>query len=165
MAVAFFTDSDLLPRGMQQRERRWNEMLARTTLISSVVPAVIESPLHMVAACSGVLKQPAGKNWLAIGDAAQTWDPLSGQGIEKALRSGIAAADTILKAHAGDATALSSLAQKINIEFQEYRDTRLKYYGQEKRWAEEPFWQRRQAGDKPIRAWSAPQVSAAVSAH
>jgi flavin-dependent dehydrogenase len=37
----------------------------------------------------------AGDSWLAVGDAASTFDPLSSQGIVKVLRSGVCASYAI----------------------------------------------------------------------
>jgi flavin-dependent dehydrogenase len=96
-AVAvLFTDADLVRRGRQRRERYWNELLARTDLVGDHLCAGTgASPLCTAAACSGVLSTCAGAGWLAIGDASQSWDPLSGQGITRALTSAVQAADAI----------------------------------------------------------------------
>jgi flavin-dependent dehydrogenase len=151
-AAAFFTDSDLLSRHVQKREQHWNELLARTKLISGVMPAVCGSPLHTVAACSGTLNRVSGENWLAIGDAAQTYDPLSGRGIEKALASALMGVEAILKAREGDQGAFDRFADKIEREFQDYRNARLAYYGRENRWADQMFWQRRHSPARPLSA-------------
>jgi flavin-dependent dehydrogenase len=46
-------------------------------------------PVVVRPAQSGHLAPVAGDDWLAVGDAAAGFDPLSSQGIAKALRSGI----------------------------------------------------------------------------
>jgi flavin-dependent dehydrogenase len=85
-----------------------------------------------------------GKNWLLTGDAATTWDPLSGQGICKALDSGIRAADAIDRALNGDDLGLNEYGRWSRTGFTDYLSTRSKYYRAEQRWPDSPFWQRRQ---------------------
>jgi flavin-dependent dehydrogenase len=144
VVAAYFTDADLLPRGMPQRHQLWNETLARTQLISSIMPASVATPISVVAACSGHLIPCGGENWLAIGDAAQSWDPLSGQGIEKALVSAIAAAEAISAARSGHRDALGAMANAAEVEFREYRRIQARHYRREGRWPDQAFWQRRQ---------------------
>jgi flavin-dependent dehydrogenase len=144
IVAAFFTDADLLPRSQLQRDQLWNETLARTQLISSVMPTSAASPILVVAACTGHLLPCGGRNWLAIGDAAQSWDPLSGQGIEKALTSAIGAAEAISAVRSGNADALCAMAGAAEMEFRKYRQIQATHYGRESRWPDQIFWQRRQ---------------------
>jgi len=143
VVAAYFTDSDLLPRGVLQRHQLWSEALARTQLISTIMPAAAATPLSIAAACSGNLIPCGGENWLAIGDAAQSWDPLSGRGIEKALASAIGAAEAISAARSGTRNALCEMASAAEAEFPEYRQTQSRHYRRENRWPDQAFWQRR----------------------
>lgn len=81
---------------------------------------------------------------LCVGDAASCFDPVSGQGLFKALRSGIfvayAIGDLLLRA---DDSGVSRYRRFIADEFAGYRETLSEYYGMERRWAERPFWERR----------------------
>jgi flavin-dependent dehydrogenase len=52
-------------------------------------------PVVVRPAQSGHLAPVAGDDWLTVGDAAAGFDPLSSQGIAKALRSGIFASYAI----------------------------------------------------------------------
>jgi flavin-dependent dehydrogenase len=85
-----------------------------------------------------------GNNWLAAGDAAMAFDPLSSQGIHHALKSGLLAARTIENCLLGDRTALEEYARKIQRSFEKYLSTRAVYYGREQRWSSSAFWHRRQ---------------------
>jgi flavin-dependent dehydrogenase len=93
---------------------------------------------------SRLLNPITGPNWLAVGDAASRFDPLSSQGIVKALRSGIFASyaigDLLVRS---DPTGLRRYQHYITEEFRSYTQTRAKYYGQEQRWPQSPFWRRR----------------------
>ena len=81
---------------------------------------------------------------LCVGDAASCFDPVSGQGIFKALRSGIfasyAVGDRLCRA---DDAGLKRYRRFTADEFAGYRKTLRDYYGQERRFADRPFWKRR----------------------
>lgn len=144
-AVAvLFTDADLLPHGGLKREQRWNELLAKTHLVSDhIFPATGASPLYTAAACSGILSSCVGEAWLAIGDAAQSWDPLSGQGIIKALTSAMQAADAITCHRRGRPSALKDYAHQAERDYRHYLVLRSAHYRRETRWPQSPFWSRR----------------------
>ena len=89
------------------------------------------------------LQPVTGAGWLAVGDAASTFDPLSSQGIYKALRSGIYASYAILDWFKGQPAGLERYADLHALEFQPYRTTWASYYALEQRWPHAPFWQRR----------------------
>lgn len=78
-----------------------------------------------------------------MGDAAIAFDPLSSQGVYKALESGINAARAIQNYFAGDDTALQDYAVEVQREFDNYLLMRSEYYGRETRWPHSIFWQRR----------------------
>jgi flavin-dependent dehydrogenase len=52
------------------------------------------------------LDRAAGRAWIAVGDTASTWDPLSSQGIVEALRSGTSAATSVVDYLSTDTMAL-----------------------------------------------------------
>jgi flavin-dependent dehydrogenase len=98
-----------------------------------------------VPAASARLDRTAGPDWLAIGDAAASFDPLSSQGIGSALETGIAAAVACVRRLGGDADAFTDAGARYEAAWTEYEAGRMSYYGLERRWPEAPFWARRQA--------------------
>lgn len=142
--VAYMTDADLHEKAANRSIHYWRERLCRTThsktLVSSRAP--ISGPF-VVAASSSRLSRFGGKNWLAVGDAAVAFDPLSGQGVYRALESGVRAARTIRRLFLGDRAALQSHASETIESFDRYLSMRDRFYEREKRWQEAPFWQRR----------------------
>jgi flavin-dependent dehydrogenase len=90
------------------------------------------------------LSSVVGPGWLAVGDAAVSFDPLSSQGIATALESGIEAAEAIDAHLAGDAAATSRYAAAVSARYRLYLVERARYYGAEGRWPRSPFWRRRQ---------------------
>lgn len=82
-----------------------------------------------------------GAGWVAIGDASAAFDPLSSHGMTTALWSAIQAADAYL---AQDRAKMQAYATDVATGVQDYLVARRRVYGSERRWAESPFWKRRQ---------------------
>jgi flavin-dependent dehydrogenase len=145
MVVVYITDGDLLPHGIKSLNdiRLWLDRVPYTKLRLPSGCALIGH--RMVSAQSYLMDRVAGNNWIAIGDAAMAWDPLSGQGITKALESGVHAADAVLEAEGRDRSALASYADWITTQFERYRSECANLYRVETRWSSSPFWQRRHA--------------------
>ena len=97
----------------------------------------------MSNAPSAYLDRPTGPDWLAVGDAASSFDPLSSQGIYKALADGLKAAEAITAWLDGDTGALDKYAAFVASRFADYRRNRAYFYAVERRWAGSPFWARR----------------------
>jgi flavin-dependent dehydrogenase len=138
--AAFFTDADLLPHGKSS----WKDLIADTRLVAGMMaPSRNLSGVYIIPASSGRLETCVGRDWLAIGDAAQCYDACSGQGIAKALDSAIAAAEAISAQKAGHNSSFYSLADQADAGFQRYLVMHLAHYRRERRWPESPFWARR----------------------
>ena len=71
------------------------------------------------------------------------FDPLSSQGVLKALLSGERAAQAILATRAGNESALQEYRASLEGEFRIYLEARLRFYRAEQRWPKSPFWHRR----------------------
>jgi flavin-dependent dehydrogenase len=147
LVIAYMTDSDLYAKGNRNQATYWQEQLqqARHTHARAKNYSVNTEPL-IFAATSSRLDSPVGRNWLAVGDAALTVDPLSSQGVCKALESGLRAAEVLQDHWKGDETAMSSYAASVTQSFEHFLDERNQYYGREKRWPQSVFWRRRHIG-------------------
>ncbi len=104
------------------------------------------SPL--VARDAGVsrLKKTSGHHWLAVGDAALAFDPLSSQGIFFALYSGIKAAEVILGSLQNPnhrSAILQDYEAKIDQVFAANKRARMHFYHSENRFPDQPYWQER----------------------
>ena len=81
---------------------------------------------------------------LCVGDAAVMLRSGIGQGIFKALRSGIFASYAIADLlRRNDESGVTRYRQFVADEFSAYRKTLHDYYALEQRWADRPFWRRR----------------------
>lgn len=140
----FMTDLDMLGKGSNKAEQSWNHSIKRTQHIRPLLgPYVREKPLLIRSACSQRLYRSFGDSWLAVGDAAIAFDPLSSQGISKGMQHGSLAAKHIKAYLSGEKEALENYQAMIDDEFSNYERTRLSYYLLEKRWPHSKFWQRR----------------------
>lgn len=145
--LAFFTDADL-PEAAQANTRQG--MLARLATIPALQSHLMSigfeanAQAGFCAAHSVVHNSVCGPDWLAVGDAALSFDPLSSQGIFNALYTGLAGAETI-HTHilADDALAMPAYQEEISRIQSSYEDHRKAWYAQETRWRDEPFWARR----------------------
>lgn len=145
--ISFHTDSDLSIASLMQQPGNWLDALRSTKLISNGVELSKESArkLTVCAANSSYLKQCAGDNWLAIGDAALAFDPLSSQGMFNALTTALLAKHVIVETLDGNADATASYARKIDNVYRVYRQNLTEVYRTETRWRENLFWKRRSA--------------------
>ena len=100
-------------------------------------------PAGIFSARSQYLSPCAGPDWLAVGDAAAAFDPLSSQGILRALRMGKIAAYTIRDTLHGKAASIDKYRLYVESEYAHYRASHRAFYLQETRWPEAPFWARR----------------------
>jgi flavin-dependent dehydrogenase len=151
--VACMTDADLARRLKLNETEEWRRKLAAMPYLGSVLQQSRPcSDVITRSAASGRIEPVATKNWLAVGDTASRFDPLSSQGILKALRSGIFASYAIgdLLTRSDD-SGLNRYRQYVREEFSSYAGVRTKYYQQEQRWPSKEFWRRRQRNfDEPL---------------
>jgi flavin-dependent dehydrogenase len=151
LVVTLMTDRDLRPRTAGVGATRAFELslMEAGQVAESVRRFALEGPPRPTAAHSACLEPVCGARWLAVGDAAASYDPLCGQGITRALAAGMQAAGAISAHLAGDATALREYQAGVLADFGQYLALRDAYYSRETRWPESPFWRRRHPERQP----------------
>jgi 2-polyprenyl-6-methoxyphenol hydroxylase-like FAD-dependent oxidoreductase len=139
------TDADLMPAGSRDElTARWYAALGRTEHTAARSRgASLASPIRIVRADSGRLLSDRRPGFCAVGDAAAALDPLAGNGVARALRSGLEAAEAIDQALSGAPLAESGIAER----FADDLDRKARYYLLEWRWPAAPFWVRRHPPD------------------
>ena len=148
LAVAWFTDPDLLAASAAWRPSAWWDRLREQNLIWNLISSYgYERPdeVRVRAAGSSLLTRPTGDGWIAVGDAAAAFDPLSSHGIGSALAGGVWAARAVAATLAGDETAFAAYSERVFASYACYLWERHAYYADEQRWPDSPFWRRRQA--------------------
>jgi flavin-dependent dehydrogenase len=96
-----------------------------------------------LAAGSGVRNCVATNNWVAVGDARMTLDPLSSSGILSAVRSGRDAAQLIFQVDGGIHEIIQEYREQTMKMYAHYLRERQFYYSRERRWLKARFWLRR----------------------
>lgn len=161
LAVVFMTDSDVA-RASGVSSESWLARLAaapHTGARALRYGAGLVGPPVIVPATSSRLERFGGADWLAIGDAAATQDPLSSEGILVAMTSGLDGAAAAARALNGDRDALAAAAAQRETGWLGYLGQRSRYYAIERRWPDAPFWRRR--GGRELRQPAAEHRSVA----
>lgn len=153
-------------RGLGEPER-WRAALSETHLI---FPKLGQLPdalrLHAKAASSSFAEPLCGAGWISVGDAASSYDPLSAQGIYKALATGMQGATAVAEASRGRPTAVREYHRSVLTGFNDFLRNRAYFYGLEKRWFDAPFWRSRSHLETPIQRAIVPrslEVSASTA--
>ena len=145
-ALAFHTDSDLSVARALRSPGALLEAAMATTEISAQLGAadfLADAEVATTAAHSATLHPAAGDRWCAIGDAALSFDPLSSQGLFNSIYTGLAAALACHQRLSGEVAAFDEYGDDLRrIEAAYLRHLKF-WYGQEKRWPDAAFWQRR----------------------
>ena len=146
LVVVYMTDTDIAAIQKLRESEQWLARLNQTRYTRERVEShnyELEAATHIVSANSSRLEAVAGNCWLAVGDAAASYDPLSSQGISTALSTGINAAKSIQDYFEGKPDALKDYADSLEKNFAAYLLNRRAYYAIEKRWPDSIFWRRR----------------------
>lgn len=146
LAVNFYSDPDLMPRGLARDESAWRVLVAETRYISRWIETggfALAGPPSLASAGTTWLSRPAGQDWVAVGDAAAAFDPLSSHGMTTALWTGIEAGKAVHRTLNGADEALGDYADRVLQGVGRYRADRRRVYACEPRFARHPFWQRR----------------------
>lgn len=123
----------------------WRERLAASRLVAPLARGGREPDrVAVFDAATQRLGAVAAEGFVAVGDAALAFDPLSSWGIAKAVESGSAGAEALERAWRGDPSALGAHARHNGDAFARYQQTRREVYRTEERWPASPFWAMRQ---------------------
>jgi flavin-dependent dehydrogenase len=143
--VAVTTDPETYRRRKLRDPVSWFCHLARTRHLGQRLDGSSLSPggLRAFPVSSFRLKPPHGEDWLAVGDAASSYDPLTSQGIYKALAGGLQAGDAIARRLAGETGDFAAYGESLARSWETYQKLMSHLYTRETRWPGQPFWQGR----------------------
>ena len=111
-----------------------------------LTPAQLSHPPQVFDATWYTASAFAGEQFLLVGDAGLFIDPLSSEGVHKAMSSAITGAivvNTILKRPTMRPHALQFYSDTQQLTYDTYYQQSAQYYREERRWQEQPFWQKR----------------------
>lgn len=145
--AGFMTDRDTLAGNLHGHlQEIYQRAASRTRHAQKLLRDARWDGIVRVFPANPTLIEPvAGSNWLLAGDAASTFDPLCSQGIQKAVTSALAAApviNTILRYPARGGSAVEFYNSRERAHFVGHLAALAYLYGRERRWVDQPFWQR-----------------------
>lgn len=153
--VVFHTDRDLAWAKMAAKPHGFARLLQDSSHIAALLAEQGYRPGSAVrgAPAGGQrLWDFAGDGWTAVGDAAQAYDPLSGQGIAKALSTASQCGHMIhyaLTDCPGGPGRSNEYIHRYDEQqghlWAEYLRQRDSYYDIQRRWSDLPFWRRRRS--------------------
>ncbi len=142
--VAFHTDADLVAKSELKTVASFLELAKGNPVIWPLL-SEHENAIAFkgtVAANSTKLEQVAGQQWVALGDAALSFDPLSSQGMYNAMAGAMQLQDLLVR------YGFTETLQKMHTEQTEhiwhhYLKHKSIFYQAETRWKGSAFWKRR----------------------
>jgi flavin-dependent dehydrogenase len=147
LVVVYFTDADIYSHQRRATRNYWESQLHKTVQTKERLGRGAQlGGDRIVSAATSRRLRFTGPNWLAVGDAAMSFDPLSSLGIYKALDSAIRACDYVAEALRQNGSSASYADWSSHV-FLQYMIQREKTYGEQKRWTEYQFWKRRRRSE------------------
>ena len=119
----------------------WKELLSNTHLLKDFLPDTYEGKIVGYQANSSKASEISGNNWLAIGDAAISFDPLSSHGISNAIYCCYLSSKMIESFFSKDLDEpLLKYENSLKQIFNTYLKHKSNLYAVEKRWENSSFW-------------------------
>ncbi|HSR50650.1 MAG TPA: NAD(P)/FAD-dependent oxidoreductase [Acidobacteriota bacterium] len=145
LAVAVASDRRIIKNIGVADQEGWLSRLNQTRHLSRELSGtgLIPGSLKACTASSSLLVPSAGEGWLAVGDAASTYDPIASQGVHKALADGLQAGRAIASCLGGDQDGMRRYRPGTSRRFADYLSNRDSFYSMEQRWPESDFWRLR----------------------
>lgn len=139
-AVSAFV-CDPLCAGATSPEQRWQAQLLALSHTPLRLAGYRIRRFEVVVAGTSKLERVSGPDWIALGDAALTFDPLSSRGLHEALSSGLQFA----RAFSAGGISAEDYQSQCDLEFETYRATLRWFHEREERWPHSAFWRTRHA--------------------
>ncbi|NOQ71906.1 MAG: NAD(P)/FAD-dependent oxidoreductase [Crocinitomix sp.] len=141
LTLMFFTLKSLIPDKVNSTQF-WRAELKSSLHISKLVNAenCDFGPIKILPCGTSRLEIPFGENWMAVGDAAYSFDPISSYGITSALASGMYGGHALASAIEGKTDAMLTYRYLMEKAYQGYAEKLVGHYASEERWKDEPYW-------------------------
>jgi len=143
LLISHTTDLETFKTLRLNQTQQWHNELLRSTHTRQLIEgiATCENKLRICAAPSFVLDRVIGRNWLAIGDAAASFDPITAQGIIKSISDAIFTAPRIAQyLREQNTEALNPYQLLVQQRHQQYSEMRSYLYRQENRFKGHNYW-------------------------
>lgn len=150
--ISFQTDADIVDKNIFKSLASFLHFAKQHSKIKNLIPTTTEDiQFHgTVSANSTRLKQVAGEKWIALGDAAISFDPLSSQGMFNAMANAMQVQkllkklDVVKSRNSRDMKTFNTLyTNQIDSIWEHYLKHKQLFYSAETRWKDAVFWNRR----------------------
>ena len=140
--LAFHTDASNTAAAQARTCDGLMDKMAQTTELARLMSEAGFNPdWHFMSPASGSVLDPcAGDDWLATGDAALTFDPLSSQGLLNALFLGLAAAEAAHTRLSGKESVTAEYIAAVARIRDAYQRNLSDAYSRVRRWPDSAFW-------------------------
>lgn len=143
MSLTFFSDASIVAENGLNKPEKWRELLQQTRFMKQLPNGTqFISPKPWIRNASTQITDTSSKSrFIAVGDAAVSYDPISSTGIGFSLTSACYASKHILNQLKTTETLSTDLYQNdLTINLETYLKLRKRIYEKEKRWKNAPFW-------------------------
>lgn len=137
-------------------------LLRDSTLLSGCLDGRMATPVRACAAAASHIENPIGEDWMKIGEAAFTLDPLSSQGVQNAIMGGLQAAavvNTILGYPECRTVAMKFCQDRLTEAAEQHAATTARFYRQQAAATPSTFWNARASGGLLNSNGAAPRLS------
>ncbi|PTX61679.1 flavin-dependent dehydrogenase [Kordia periserrulae] len=139
VTMMLFTLKTLLPQ-KHHTEAFLQKEFHKTIHLSQILQKININNFKIVPAGTSCLPIPYGTQWLAVGDAAYSYDPISSYGITSALASGFYAGHAVADYVSGKQDAFLGYRYVVENAFSAYMEKLVNHYTIEKRWQQNHYW-------------------------
>ena len=145
MVVTFFSDADIISEYKLHQLETWQGLLQETNHIKYLITntEALSDKLWVRNAHTQISDIRNLENFIAIGDAAVSFDPISSMGIGFSISSACFAAKYIAHKIEEGSSTIATYQEDILKNYKQYHSIKTRYYQEEKRWPTSIFWQRR----------------------
>lgn len=145
MVITFFSDADIISKHKLNQLEAWEKLLQETKQIKYLLnnAKALSNKLWIRNAHTQISDVKNIENFIAIGDAAVSFDPISSMGIGFSISSACFAAKYIANKIEKGFSKTEVYQEDILKNYKQYHDIKTRYYREEKRWPTSSFWQRR----------------------
>lgn len=148
VSVVLMSDPDIICQLQVSKKEIWDVLLRQMDFMDGQMKDVLFNEKPYSFPCfSSCLKKMGGDNWIVVGDAVASYDPLCSSGILRAIDSGVHGALVAIDflVAEGKNNLLEAYVNSIQKEFSTYLQNQWQCYQRENRWPNAIFWERRRA--------------------
>jgi flavin-dependent dehydrogenase len=145
MVITFFSDADIISDNKIHQLNNWKQLLQQSSHIKHIFKEghAISDKLWVRNAQTQISDSRSKERFIAIGDAAVSFDPISSMGIGFSISSAVYAAKHIAQELEEGISTIDIYQNDLLQNFNQYQQIKTMYYKEEKRWPSSKFWQRR----------------------